>query len=90
MTGTLTTDVSGTNLTWLMTNAGPLEVKARYGISEVAVTVQGEFRGTVTLAASAEDIAVGSDVTFTASLTPPVTAENLVWNGPQVWGRRGA
>ena len=68
-----------------MTNAGPLEVKAKCGLSEVPVTVQGEFRGTITLAASAEDIGVGSNVTFTASLTPAVTAENLVWSGPQVW-----
>ncbi len=83
--GTLNTNFTGTNLTWLMTNAGPLEVKAKCGISEVPVTVTGEFRGTINLAASAEDIGVSSNVTFTASLTPAVTAENLVWNGPQVW-----
>ncbi len=83
--GTLNTNFTGTNLTWLMTNAGPLEVKAKCGLSEVPVTVQGEFRGTINLTASTEDIGVSSNVTFTASLTPAVTAENLVWNGPQVW-----
>ena len=37
------------------------------------------------LNASESLVAVGSNVTFTASLTPAVTAENLVWNGPQIW-----
>ena len=75
----------GTGPTLTVSNLAPgaYTYYARCGASEASTTVTATFQGTLTLAADALDIKVGSGVTFTASTAPALPPDFATWSGRQ-------